>query len=242
MVAVIVLIASAVSVVWRTTSSFAPYQAGFTWCCQAKEVDATWVTPTLTGLDPMANESSWIGVQTGNGFFFQVGVVEHAQELVQYYLPFWSDGAVKYEPQFFSDGVNPGDTLHAEIRRSASKWVATISDLTAHWTASASISGASGGAQAEDAEWIDEDPVVKVGGQQPTNVSQISAMPTTTCELMFTSLHVNGVSPTTASMTPFSFVDATGHTFDPAWSGNDAFTVYERPAPARPNGQRLGAC
>jgi hypothetical protein len=219
-----------------------PIQAGYVWCCGASEVDATWVTPPLTRTYGVGNEAAWIGVQTGKSFFFQAGTYEQKSGAGAYYSAFWSAGSYGYQPQYFPDLVHPGDHLRFTIYYNGNSWVARARDISARWSDAASIRAPLQRGPASLAEWLDED-VVVVNGRLPRSVGQVASMPSTTCELVFEDLHVNGATPELANLRRSVFVDRTGSRFEPKWlAGSDAFRVYVHPAYVKQGVHPLAGC
>ena len=100
------LVAATVSGTSPSRGAVPPNQAGYLWCCNVRDVSASWSVPRLIHPAPESAEAVWIGAQTEDGaFFLQVGTNEYVSGATSQYQAFWSDGPLNGAPQIIGKGL-----------------------------------------------------------------------------------------------------------------------------------------
>jgi hypothetical protein len=208
-------------------SAVPPNQAGYLWCCNVRDVSASWVVPRLVHPAPESAEAVWIGAQTEDGdFFLQVGTNEYVSGATFQYQAFWSDGPLNGAPQNLRPpsgapqrprSLQPGDLVGARLSNGPSGWVVTFADHTQGWTRTVHLTYRARSANAL-AEWIEEDPVA-VDPAHGSSLFRMAATHGTTVS----NLLVNDAPPLLGATEPETFRDAAGLTFSPTALVHDAF-------------------
>ena len=209
-------VAIAVTDSGSTHPSVPPNQAGYLWCCNVRDVSASWDVPLLVHQRSQSAEAVWIGAQTQDGtFFLQVGTNEYVSTLSSQYQAFWSDGPLNGAPQYMGT-LAPGDEVHAQLAHGHGGWIVTFSDATKGWTHRKHVAYTASAANAL-AEWIEEDPVAvdphgsTLFRMAVTNGTRVSG------------LLVNDAPPLLDATQPEDFVDASGTRFSPTALIHDTF-------------------
>jgi Peptidase A4 family len=202
-------------------SAVPPNQAGYLWCCNVRDVSASWVVPRLVHPAPESAEAVWIGAQTEDGdFFLQVGTNEYVTGTTPQYQAFWSDGPLNGAPQIMGRGhtLSPGDVVGARLSHTAAGWVVTFADRTRGWSTTAHPHYGVSSANAL-AEWIEEDPVAVDPARGSSLFPMAATLGTTVSHLL-----VNDAPPLVGATEPETFRDrAEGLTFSPTALVHDAF-------------------
>lgn len=201
-----------------STSGLPPNQAGYTWCCGATDVAATWEVPQIVSTNDLAAEGVWIGLQTNSGsFFLQVGTQDNVSNSGSEYAGFWSNGPLHGSPVNLG-AVNPGDVVNAQLTLAGTTtWSITFADQTQHWSHTRTITYPVSYAHSI-AEWIEEDPAEVV----PYEKARLFAMARTNGTRMH-GLEVNGDAPKAFVLQPETFQDGSGTTFSPGEILHDGF-------------------
>jgi hypothetical protein len=119
-------------------------------------VSGEWTVPTIDANSADGDASTWIGVQSQQGAFAQVGTVENRNATDQYYA-FWSDTAKGFRPLFLTH-VAPGDRVKTEMTLEPEGWSLTLDDLSTG--TSATIQSHYGSSDLfNSCEWLQENPV-----------------------------------------------------------------------------------
>lgn len=150
------------------------------------QIASSWRVPAISAASSTGGASTWISVQGPlAASFVQLGTTEDDLDGRADYEGFWSDAAVRYNPQRIMD-VHAGDRVRAQITLQASGWVAELVDITRHMRASVVISSAAGGT--DIATWVQEDPTETLGGSSDAPYPVMAAP-------VFTDLQLNGAIP-----------------------------------------------
>jgi hypothetical protein len=211
------LVTATVSGTSPSRGAVPPNQAGYLWCCNVRDVSASWDVPRLVHPAREGAEAVWIGAQTEDGaFFLQVGTNEYVSQVTSQYQAFWSDGPLNGAPQNLGV-LAPGDAVEARLAHAASGWVVTFADHTQGWTKTVHLHYRVQSANAL-AEWIEEDPVA-VDPAHGSSLFRMAATDGTTVS----DLLVNDAPPLLGATEPESFRDASGLTFSPTSLVHDTF-------------------
>ena len=183
--------------------------AGYVWSGDPKSVVGQWRIPTVFGAGGFA--STWIGVQSADGSFVQVGINEEL-ETSNYDVAFWSDNLVHFHPQPVFDAVlSPGQLVKASIVASPRGWVVHLA--VANRTTTFLVPLATDGF--DQAEWTQEDPQSAGGAALP-----YPRVPS----VLIDDARVNGRVPR-LGLEDATWLSAQGHIYAPGKFANDSFTV-----------------
>jgi hypothetical protein len=211
------LVSATVSGTAPSHGSVPPNQAGYLWCCNVRDVSASWSVPKLIHPAREAAEAVWIGAQTEDGaFFLQVGTNDYVSSVTSQYQAFWSDGPLDGAPQSLGS-LAPGDVVAARLSHALSGWTVTFTDATQGWTKTVHphYHAKSNNALAE---WIEEDPVAVDPAHGSSLFRMAATHGTTVMHLL-----VNDTPPLLGATEPETFRDARGLTFAPTALVHDAF-------------------
>jgi hypothetical protein len=105
--------------------------AGYTWQGHPTSISGQWKVPAILPGSPAGDAATWIGVQSDEAPFVQIGTLEDEYTLsgkhVAEYVAFWSDTKEHFEPQIFAV-VRPGDPIVASMDATTTGWTLTFDD------------------------------------------------------------------------------------------------------------------
>ena len=185
-------------------------------------VSAAWTIPRLETSRSNVTAASWIGAQSSDGAFIQVGTMETRgtdpdNEGDLPYEVFWSDTQRHFQPQILAT-IHPGDRFTAKMTLVGGRWRIEIRDLTdLRVRGDHPIIGFSTSEEAKASftltEWLDE-------RQAPTSGWAYPAL----SEVKFTQLQVNGRSPAPSQLEA-SWMSIPSINLGPSPLTDDSFTI-----------------
>lgn len=151
------------------------------------EISGEWHVPNIETASPYGEASTWIGVQTANGAFIQLGVTEDQTEKgVPYYEAFWSDTPKHFQPQLLGI-VKSGQSIHASMTQSRRGWTVNLVDASQRIPYLKRVSYG-GHTSFTTGEWLQENP--------PASLSDPADSPYPIMSVPnFTNLTLNDTSP-----------------------------------------------
>jgi len=182
-----------------------------------RDVQAQWQVPVISPTSPPGTAATWIGAQgtSGKGFI-QIGVNELVpQQGEDFYEAFWSDTAVKFQPQPLG-ALSSGETLHASMKRDKSGWQISLRNGSRSFSVSRHISFGAG-VDYTLAQWLQEDPTSGLV------VTQDVPYPVMT-NVRFTHLAVNGAKPRLSLRDAQVLITSTGEIDVPTPVRDNSFT------------------
>ena len=194
-----------------TFGDFASYQ----WFGPTTSVGSSWSVPRIESAGSDENAASWVGAQSDDGAFIQIGTIETHTGSGGATTPldsaFWSDTAFGFRPQILGP-VHPGDRVDAALSLSSGTWHLQLQDPGSSLAVEFSTQD---GAQANYtvAEWAEE-------RQPPTSDWRFPAL----SPVGFSAVRVDGQAPARSQLDA-TWMSVPGIDLGPTPLRGDAFEI-----------------
>jgi hypothetical protein len=191
-----------------------------------RHIQASWRVPAIAATSPSGAAATWIGTQDSAGKgFIQIGVNEYVQQQGEdFYEAFWSDTAVKFQPQPLG-ALSSGETVRASMKRDKNGWQISLRSGPGGFSVSRHISFGVG-LNYTSAQWLQEDPT---SGLVVSNDVPYPIM----ANVRFTNLLVNGAKPRLRLRNAQVLITSTGEIEIPTSVSDNSFTFTSPHGPQR---------
>jgi hypothetical protein len=184
-----------------------------------REIGATWRVPEISSKSPGGHASTWIGVQSSDGDFIQLGVTEdQTLNETPVYQAFWSDTSMRFEPQFLGS-LSRREFIVASLAQTKRGWTLKLVYPSNHTSISKTIRY---GAKTtfSTGEWLQENPPSSL--DEPTDSPYpIMSVP------HFTKLKMNNEAPDLSVEDAQVLIPSNRPSEVPTRTVNDSFTFVE---------------
>jgi len=160
---------------------------GYQWAGAVTQIGSRWRVPTLLSKSVLGEAATWIGAESANGHFIQIGeIVDCPHRGASRYEAFWSDAALNFIPQPIGR-LHEGDAISASMTQNSHGWTITLDDPSTPLSFVKHV--AYGAGQTFNyADWIQEDPA-------PGNVAARDGPYPDITNTTFRALRADGAAP-----------------------------------------------